>query len=246
MTNVADQTDEPVSRLACQDAIKNLSAEYGWSLPLDDLVERVLQAARLEATPINLDQLIRLQYKLALYEACRQTVDLDRRQRAWSDLHRYLYRAAYNHWPDLAEQVAQQALILIYEKLDTCRNPAAILAFAMGYVRWAFRMVRSENEQMLSLDAFVQRELDLALPDTSAALFSPECLHLLLNALNRMPEQQHQVIVLKYFKHLSDKTISERTGLSISNIRVMRNRGLKRLGKNRQLRESCVETQIGV
>jgi hypothetical protein len=83
MKDIAGRTDAPVSRLACEDAVRELIARYGWSLlSADDLVERVLQAAWMEGVTVVLEQLITSQYKLALYEACRQTADLDHRRRA--------------------------------------------------------------------------------------------------------------------------------------------------------------------
>ena len=242
MKDTAPHTNEPSLRWACQDAVRASIAKYGWGLlPAEELLERVLHSAPQKVATQSWEPLIVGQYALALYEACRQTTDLERRQRAFNDLYHYLYRAAYNRWPEQAAEVAQRALVLTYEKLADCNNPAAILTYALWQARRAFTEIRRRSEKELSLDQIAASGLDLVLPIEEMPIFDQDCLRLVLDALRHMPERQRQVIVLKYLDHLSDETISQRVGLTVANVRVLRNRGLKRLRADPRLREICVE-----
>ena len=50
-------------------------------------------------------------------------------------------------------------------------------------------------------------------------------------ALERLPETQRRVVIMKYFKKYSSKQISEKTGLSEANVRVILSRGIKQMRK---------------
>lgn len=76
-------------------------------------------------------------YTAILYEACQQTKDRARREQGYQELHRYLYRAAYQRWPAVAQTGTQRALVLIYEQLDRCPDPRMFLAFALSKLREA-------------------------------------------------------------------------------------------------------------
>jgi RNA polymerase sigma factor (sigma-70 family) len=241
MKDAAHRTDSPVSREDCRDAIRTLIAKYGWSLPPEDeLVELVLQTLQREGAPGGLSQAIWCQYALALYEACRQTTNPDRRKRAYADLARYLYRAAYSRWPDIAEEVAHRALILIYEKLDACKVPGAFLTFTLWQARRAAQEIVRLRQKEVSLEGIAESGVDLALPSAEPPRFDQDCLRLLLDAMRRLPERERQVIVLKYVEGVSDEVISQRTGLSVGNIRVLRTRGIGRLRLDQRLRDVCL------
>jgi RNA polymerase sigma-70 factor (ECF subfamily) len=231
---------EPVARLACHNAVAALIARHGWSLlSEEELVERTLALAPAEATRSALEQAIKQQYNLALYESCRQTSDLDRRKRAYADLFRYLYRAAYNRWPDIAEEVVQRAIVLVNDKLDNCRHPEAMLTFAALQARRAATEIIRLGKKEVSLDEIADSGIDFAQPPAELPRFDQNCLRSLSDALSRLPEQQRRVIALKYLEGLSDDAISERTSLSVNNIRVLRNRGMTRLRADPQLLERC-------
>ena len=96
--------EEPVSsdhaRAACRSVVMALMARGAWTCAgEDELVERVLQDTR----PAPLEQRAKYHYSALLCAACRQNQDFQKREAAFGDLHRVLYRAAYNRWPDLAE-----------------------------------------------------------------------------------------------------------------------------------------------
>jgi RNA polymerase sigma factor (sigma-70 family) len=241
MKDAARHKDASISSKDCRDAIQMLIAKYGWSLPSEnELVEPVLQTMRTEGAPSDLEQAIKHQYMLTLYQACRQTTDIDRRKRAYADLGRYLYRAAYNRWPDIAEEVAHRALVLTCEKIDECKTPGAILTFALWQARRAVQEIARLRQKEVSIEQMAEGGQDLAQLPPELPQFDQDCLRLLLDAMRRLPERQRLVIVFKYFEGVSDDDISQRTGLSVSNVRVLRNRGIGRLRQDQQLRDACL------
>jgi RNA polymerase sigma factor (sigma-70 family) len=239
MKDAARHKDDAISSEDCQGAIRVLIAKYGWSLPSEhELVEPVLQT--MQGTPGGLEQAIKRQYMLTLYQACRQTTDLDRRKRAYADLGRYLYRAAYNRWPDIAEEVAHRALILTYERIDECKMPGAILTFALWQAKRAVQEIARLRRKEVSIEQMAEGGQDLAQLPIELPQFDQDCLRLLLDAIRRLPERQRLVIVHKYFDGVSDDVISQDTGLSVTNVRVLRNRGISSLRQNQQLRDACL------
>jgi RNA polymerase sigma factor (sigma-70 family) len=241
MKHAAHHTDAAISAEDCRDAIRMLISKYGWSLLSgDELVELVLETLRREGAPDGLNQAIWRQYALALYEACQQITNLDRRKQAYAELARYLYRAAYNRWPDIAEEVAHRALILTYEKINDCKVPGAFLTFALWQARRAAQEIVRLRQKEVSLEGIAESGVDLALPSAEPPRFDEDCLRLLLDVMRRLPERERQVIVLKYVEGVSDEVISQRTGLSVGNIRVLRTRGIGRLRLDQRLRDMCL------
>jgi RNA polymerase sigma factor (sigma-70 family) len=223
-----------------RDAVRALIARYGWiTLSEDELIERVLRAMRGRPPPADLERLVITEYTIALYDACCQTVNLDRRERAYTDVFNYLYRAATKRWPTMAGEVAQQALSLTFERIETCQSPITFLTFAIWQLRRAHTEILRATDQAVPLDEIDESVVQL-LVDTLTGI-DPECLELLAAMIRGLPERQRQTIFWKYFAGWSDAAISARTGDSLNNVRVLRNRGLERLRGDQRLREICVE-----
>ncbi len=240
MKNVSPHTAD----VTCRRIVRKLIEKYNWALLReDDLVELVLDAVQPAASPADLEKQTRLQYTVALYEACRQDEDPARRERGYRELFCYLYRAAYNRWPELAEDVTQRALLLVYEQIDHCRHPCAFLAFALGKLRHALQQEQRQQERRERDDASHLGEIPQGCTGTQLTMArSPldwkEQLEVLLEAIWRLPdERKRKAIVLKYLGGLSDEEIGACLGITVANVRVLRHRGLARLRKDEQLRE---------
>jgi RNA polymerase sigma factor (sigma-70 family) len=217
--------------------IGTLSARYGWTVITAEDLARHMQSMSLAVMEVEgLERVIIGHYTQALYAACRQDEDQERRERGYRDLFRYLYRIAYHRWPDMADVVAQQALQLVFTQLDRCREPAALLAFA------SFKLLQAHTEVVRRLghddvleDLDDHEPVDVA-ADIVAGLERKETLEVLLAALWRLKAESRQVIYLKFFAAMSDEAISLQLGITISNVRTLRSRGLARLRQDRQLR----------
>jgi RNA polymerase sigma factor (sigma-70 family) len=205
----------------------------------DDLLERVWGSVQPEGAAVEVERLIKHHYTIALYHACWQTEDLDRRERGYCELFRFLFRAACNRWPELAEDATQRALVLVYEQIDRCQSPGTFLAFALNKLRHAFQQEQRARGREQSLENVMGRESAGGAGMTfSALLDQQEGCQALLDAIRRLSrEDQQKAILLKFFAGLSDGEIGERLGITPGHVRVLRHRGLARLRKDQHLRD---------
>lgn len=89
-------------------------------------------------------------------------------------------------------------------------------------------VLRKENPMLTSAgEAFVN--LDDSTPDPSRAMQDKERHEEVLRFLDRLPDNQREVIRLKFQGDLSYKEISDVTGLSVSNVGFLIHTGIKRL-----------------
>ncbi len=239
MRDDSGHTVDIASRRVCQRIVRNLIEKYDWALlQEDDLVELVLGSIQSEASPAEVERLAKHRYTITLYEACWQTEDMERRERGYSELFHFLFRAAYNRWSDLAEDATQRALVLVYEQIGRCRSPGTFLAFALNKLRHAFQQEQRARGIELSLEeiGWSSPMRDRAAPPSR--LEQQECCQVLLNGIKRLPKKLEQkAILLKFFGGLSDAEIGERLGITVGYVRVLRHRGIARLRKDERLRD---------
>jgi RNA polymerase sigma factor (sigma-70 family) len=230
------------SFLDCQRIVQALIKKYDWALLQEEaLVELVLSSIESEVSPAEVKRLTKHRYTMALYEACRQTEDLDRRERGYHELFRFLFRAAYNKWPELAEDAMQRALLLVYKQIDRCQNPGTFLAFALYKLRQAFKdeqRARGIKREMSRPSPEIHQVIaERDWPARQWCLDQQELLQVLLDAIKRLPNDLEQkAILLKFFGGLSDAEIGERLGITVDYVRVLRHRGIARLRKDKRLR----------
>jgi len=238
MRDASSHTDDRASRQACRRVVRKLIERHDWALlPENDLVELVLGSAQPGALPADLQRLARHHYTTALYKACRQTDDPDRRERAYHELFRYLFRAAYNRWPELAEDVTQRALVLVYEQIDRCRHPGAFLTFAFYKLRHAYQQERRARGGDWVAEEIGQGSTGEIPTAVQSRLGQEEQWQVLVDAIKRLPDdRQQKAILLKFLGGLSDEEIGARLGITVSNVRVLRHRGIARLREDEQLR----------
>jgi RNA polymerase sigma factor (sigma-70 family) len=238
MMDTSNYTDDASFRRACRRVVQGLIERHDWALlHEDDLVELLLTSAQPDASPTELNRLIRHHYTRILYEACRQTEDLGRRERAYHELFRYLFRAAYNRWPELAEDVTQQALVLVCEQIDRCRHPGAFLTFAFYKLLHAYQQERRARGSDWLAEEIGQGSTGEIPTAVQSRLGQGERWQVLLDAIKRLPDdRQQKAILLRCLGGLSDEEISARLGITVSNVRVLRHRGIARLREDEQLR----------
>lgn len=183
------------------------------------------------------DRLARHHYSALLYAACSQQADPHQREVAFGDLHRLLYRAAYNHWPELAEDAAQRALVLVWEQFDRCREPGTFLAFALNKLRHAFQQEqRARKGSAAAIDDLAEMLADGPAGALADHLLSEESTAALLQAIERLPDpRQRSVVLWKFFGGLSDEDIGTRLDITGGHVRVLRHRGVDRLRADAQL-----------
>jgi RNA polymerase sigma factor (sigma-70 family) len=235
MKNSFSRSVDPTLHLACQRAVLALIEQHDWALPREGgLVEWVLDSIQADDPPANLERLV---YSVALYEACRQAEEPDRREWGYGELYRFLYRAAYNRWPELAKDATQRALLLVYEQIDRCRSPGTFLAFALFKLRHAFQQEKRARGNATPLEGIGQ-----VIGSDGAALESSlaheDRLRVILDTITGLPdERQQKAILLKYLGGLSDEEIGIRLQITANHVRVLRYRGLEQLREDTRLRD---------
>lgn len=239
MEDGLNSPDEELFRQSCQCVVRRLIEQYDWALLSEEhLAMLVLSSARPEASSSELERLARHHYAATLHKACRRDAPPDRRERAYSELFRYLYRAAYNHWPELAEDAAQQALVLVCEQMDRCREPGAFLGFAYDKLRHAFQKERRARGKEAYLEEIDPDDTDVNPESPDLNIFQKERLRVVMEAIRRLPdERQRQVILFKFLDALSDEEIGAQLGITANHVRVLRHRGMLKLRQDKQLQK---------
>lgn len=238
--NQQSPTIDDQRRTACQQLAQRLIALYGWQLlPVEILVERTLAILPAAWTAATLQKAVMDCYAEALYHACRQSKRQEQRETGYRELYRLLIGSARKARPDQAterlEEAAQRALVLVFEQIANCQQPATFLAFALYKLRQAFTEAdRLAAKTLVPLDEIgEQRELAQQADDRwhadEAQRERQEQVQAALATLT--DERVKQVIVLKFLEGWSDQEIAQQLAITDNHVRVLRNRGLAHLRK---------------
>jgi RNA polymerase sigma factor (sigma-70 family) len=226
---------QPELHLICHDIVKTLTEKNQWGLlSPEELEAAVLASTPAEASPSELKRLAKHHYTIALYEACRQTQNPSRREQGYQELFRFLFRVAHYRWPNLAEDITQRALVLVYEQFERCQNPGTFLAFALNKLRHAGQQeLRARGRELLQEEMSVEGVESHDQTNTGASLEDEEQLRVLVEAIGQLPDKRQQsVLLLKFFRGLSDETIGTQLSSTANHIRVLRHRALIQLRRN--------------
>lgn len=179
------------------------------------------------------------------------------RENAFAELARHLYdQALYKYKdPSLAQELAQTTIVNIFQKLDTCRKPGAFLAFVHLKLRQAatdhFRKRDREQQRIKTLPDSTETEfaestvdwlVDLGLPPLDQMTVNIEITTAILQHITQMvqdsPRAKNQffAVIYKFLYGLSDSEIAQTMETSVSNVHILRTRGLTRLRKDETLR----------
>lgn len=173
----------------------------------------------------------------------RLTEDLIRRslegdQRAFRDLvemhEARVYALAFRLLGDhvAAEETAQEAFVRLYRSLGSLRGDAKLSTWLH---RVTVNLCRDEHRRLKRAERFT--DLDSAGPrlvvverEAHESLEASEMNDRVRAALDELPEEQREAIVLRYLSELSYAEISETTGASANTVASRVYRGLRRLG----------------
>ena len=149
---------------------------------------------------------------------------------AMQDFEAPLVRYAYSILNDLerAKDVVQDTFIKLY-----AQEPAKV---SRALKSWLFTVCRNRCFDVIRKESrmtFVDDEIIAATrrtdQDPSKAMQKSESVGEVLRFLERLPENQREVIRLKFQNDMTYKEISEVTNLSVSNVGFLIHTGLKRL-----------------
>lgn len=250
---------------ACKKIVPQLLVERGWGLVEDEaaFVAQVLEEtqkrlARMLPTSLRHRPLVKViedatvnRYSHIWHTACGAN-DTTQQQQAFAELYQYLYPIALsraNHNLDIAEESTQEALIIIFQKLNQVRDPGAFVRYASMIVgHKVSRKLRlelrrrdkeiSESELPHSDSKAVELETDQirnrldALPSSQQPNYTEdrrfELEEVIKHCLRRSKRQQ-TVIIKRLLEEKTIKEVAEELGMTPTSVGVLRHRGAKTL-----------------
>lgn len=223
-------------------AVQQLKADFGWTLLDDEEFVTRVRAELANQPQVSLREAKNAAqgiYSETLYTACQHP---EQCEQAYIEVYQYLCAIARYKQPDIAEDAAQQAIELIYEKIEQCHTPRTFLKFAQYKLLDAAKRLRrlqhADRETSLealedkwALDGFA--EADVESPEEKIirhdlAQKVRACIERVFQCFTRAHRQLHAVL-LKYVEALSDSEIAQRLGTTSGSVRVLRTRGLAKL-----------------
>lgn len=128
-----------------------------------------------------------------------------------------------------AEEVVLEAFIKAFRKLNTFRGHSSFKTwFCRIVINEAFQRIREEKKHHTYTPNYQECSVD-TVEDTLKGLSSEEQIFLVQKALTRISSKESLVLRLFYLEEQDTKTISNETGWSEANVRVILHRGRKNM-----------------
>jgi RNA polymerase sigma factor (sigma-70 family) len=225
----------------CHEAVDRIIALRDWRLlDRDEFAQRVFEVMNGEADPTRLAMHV---YSQALHAACSGAEGKQRQELGYTELFRMLYDSARRRYPDIYDEVAQQALNHVYTSFERCRQAGAFIAFALQYLRDSARAIRRQERSSARLPrrAGAPREdLPATLPDPAASDPAAQAIadelraqfeRLTAEFLRKHPRAARQIAALrlKYIDGLDEVAISRSLNTPTRVVYVLRARAIEKL-----------------
>lgn len=153
-------------------------------------------------------------------------MDADTFKKVFIPYHQKLYRIAYRIVQDAAnaEDIVQDTFIKLWNKRDEMESVDNTEAFAIVILRNTCLdyLRKTKNDRYT--------DYDTDMPETTSLTKQIELqdeAEKVKYLINKLPDQQRQVMMMKHWDDYSDEEIEQATGLSAGNIRVILSRARK-------------------
>lgn len=150
----------------------------------------------------------------------------------------YLHSLVADH--KLAEDIAQQALLIAYRKINTLADPAAFPAWLRGIARLEALAAMRRQRRELPVEPDVLQQMDEVyrqIEEENPSGTWEEKFHLVEDCYVRLPETLQTVCRLHYFEDRKAWQIAELLTINLNAV-------LKRLERARGAIRDCVQTKI--
>ena len=134
--------------------------------------------------------------------------------------------------PEDAEDMAQEALLKIYEKLDTLREPERFVSWANTIASRLCLNERQRNPKDLQFledeegNSVLDNLVDIDLHNVpEAAMDSAETQHMVQELVDKLPPEQRKTVMLYYNAEMSIKEIAQRMDVSENTVKSRLNYG---------------------
>ncbi|MFI5263315.1 MAG: RNA polymerase sigma factor [Candidatus Kapaibacterium sp.] len=132
---------------------------------------------------------------------------------------------ALSHDSDTAKDLASETILITYERFETLQNKAAIKGYLYTVASRLARTERKLAKRNTSQDEALSVEYTGASPGVLADI------HLLQEALEKLPEKIREAIIMFEISGLSLAEITEIQGGSLSGVKMRIARGKRKLAK---------------
>lgn len=153
-------------------------------------------------------------------------MDAETFKKVFLPYHQKLYRIAYRIVQNTAnaEDIVQESFIKLWNKRDELENIDNTEAFAIIILRNTCLdyLRKTKNDYHTSYDADIPETVSL-----STQIEIQDDAKYVKSLIDKLPEQQRQVMMLKHWDGYTDEEIESMTGISPGNIRVILSRARK-------------------
>ena len=137
----------------------------------------------------------------------------------------FLFAKSYVHDEQVAEDIAAEALIKLWEKLktDIINSPQAMLLTILKNKSLDYlRLEQNKLNAMSELSELYVRELDIRVSSLEACdpseIFSEEVNQIIQATLRTLPEQTRRVFKMSRFENKMNKEIAENLGITVKGV----------------------------
>lgn len=132
---------------------------------------------------------------------------------------------------DDAEDIVQNVFLKIYSNLDKYdQAKASISTWIYTITRNAvYDYMREKRDRPVFELTESEEDTESGAPDE--AILNNEALEELACALEKLPQNQRDIIILLYYKKLDRKSVAEMFGMTYGQLRYLHDKALKRLGE---------------
>ena len=134
------------------------------------------------------------------------------------------------HYPNDVEDIVQTVFLKVYSNLDKYDEIKA------SFSTWIYIITRNTVYDYLKdkrdhpVIELIENTVDSAEePDDS--LLNQEALEELARALQKLPQNQRDIIILIYYKNLDRRKVAEMFGMTYGQVRYLHDKAIKRLGE---------------
>jgi len=153
-------------------------------------------------------------------------MDAETFKKVFLPYHQKLYRVAYRIVQDVAnaEDIVQDTFIKLWNKREDMENVENTEAFAIIILRNTCLdfLRKTKNDYNMAYDTEIPETVSL-----SNQLEAKDEARRVKQLINKLPDQQRQVMMMKHWDGYTDEEIEQATGLSSGNIRVILSRARK-------------------
>jgi len=147
----------------------------------------------------------------------------------YEKIYRYVYFRSYEN-TSLAEDITSDTFLKALEKFDTFDPEKSFSAWIYTIARNCIidHFRKEKNYHHISLDEEIDNS-DLSTNTIVSDVDNTFTQKEILKSLDHLPENQKEIILLKYFNHLDNKEISQMLDMNPTTLRVQQHRALKTL-----------------